>query len=115
MKRKLHVRTNDMVQVTAGDSKGARGRILRAMPQENKVIVEGVNTVWKHVKPSREQPRGGRIEIEAPLDASNVMLLCQNRECEKHDRPVRSRTERDEGGAKNRVCVHCGHPIVTQE
>jgi large subunit ribosomal protein L24 len=111
----LHVRRNDMVEVITGEYKGVRGQILRAMPKEGRVLVEDVNLVWKHVKPSRDNPQGGRSRREAPINASNVMLLCQNRECEKHDQPVRTRTKVEPDGSKDRVCVKCGHPIEPQE
>ena len=115
MRNKLHVRRNDVVEVTVGEAKGRRGRVLQAMPDKGKVIVEGVNMVWKHVKPSRQRPRGGRIEMEAPIDVSNVMLLCQNRACERHDRPVRTHAAVREQGVKERVCIKCGGPIVAQQ
>lgn len=111
----LHVRRNDMVEVITGEYKGVRGHVLRAMPKEGRVLVEEVNVVWKHVRPSRENPQGGRMQREAPIQASNVMLLCQNRECEKHDQPVRTRTKVEPDGSKDRVCVKCGHPIETEE
>ena len=114
-RRKLHVRRNDQVEVIAGESKGSRGRVLRVMSRENKVVVEGANLVWKHLKPSRERARGGRVEREAPIDVSNVVLLCQNRACERHDRSVRTRIVVNADRTKDRVCVKCGRPIVTQQ
>lgn len=111
----LHVRRNDTVQVVTGEYKGVRGEVLRAMPKKGRVVVEGVNVMLKHVKPSRENPQGGRMEQEAPIDASNVMLLCQNRDCQKHDNPVRTRTKVEPDGSKDRVCVKCGHPIESKE
>ena len=115
VRSKPHIRRNDQVEVMAGESKGSRGRVLRVMPGENKVVVEGVNLVWKHLKPSRERPRGGRVEREAPIAVSNVMLLCQNRACERHDRPVRTRMVVNSDRTKDRVCVRCRRPIVTQQ
>jgi len=115
MGAKLQVRRNDTVQVIAGDYAGTRGRVIRAMPREGKLVVEGVNIVWKHVKRSREHPRGGRIEQEAPINASNVMLLCQNRNCERYDRPVRIRLTRNPDGTKSRVCAKCGRPITSEQ
>jgi len=115
MKKKLHVRRNDRVQVTAGTSAGHAGRVVRAMPEENRVVVEGANLRWKHVRPSQQNQRGGRVQREAPIDASNVMLLCQNRECARHDRPVRTRVSVGPDGVKARVCVRCGKPIITPE
>ena len=108
MRRKLQVRRGDTVEVMTGTSRGMRGRVIRAIPQKGKVVVEGVNLVWKHIKRSREHPRGGRVEIEAPIDASNVMLLCPNRECSRHDKPVRTHVVVREDGTKIRACAKCG-------
>ncbi len=115
MGAKLRVRRDDMVEVITGNYKGVRGRILSARPREGKVVVEGVGMVWKHVKPTRQHPRGGRIEREAPIQASNVMLLCQNKECERYDRPVRIRMLLSPDRSKSRVCTKCGRAIVTEE
>ena len=115
MRKKLHVRRNDIVEVITGEDRGRRGRILRVIPQEGKLVVEGINMVWKHVRPGRQHPRGGRIEREASIQASNVMLVCQNRDCERHDRPVRTRKTVSDDGTKQRVCVKCGQPVQTQQ
>jgi large subunit ribosomal protein L24 len=115
VRNKPHIRRNDQVQVIAGESKGSRGRVLRIMPGGAKVVVEGVNLVWKHLKPSQERPRGGRVEREAPIAISNVMLLCQNRACEHHDRPVRTRVAVSADRGKDRVCVKCGRAILRQQ
>ncbi len=115
MKPKLHVVSGDTVEVIAGNARGARGRVLKAMPRERKVVVEGVNMVWKHLRRSREHPQGGRVRIEAAIDASNVMLVCGNRECERYDRPVRTRTLVEDAGDKRRVCVKCGGEIAKVE
>jgi large subunit ribosomal protein L24 len=114
-RRKLHVRRGDTVEITAGSSRGARGRILRTIPREGRVVVEGANMVWKHVKRSRENPQGGRIQVEAPLSASNVMLICVNRNCDKFDRPVRTRSMVREDGTKSRACARCGGEIPRNE
>lgn len=103
------------MEVIAGNARGARGRILRALPRQGKVVVEGINMVWKHMRRTRQNPQGGRIEMEAPIDASNVMLLCRNRECDRYDRPVRTCKERTEDGKKIRVCVKCGAEIPKVE
>jgi len=115
VRNKPHIRRNDQVEVIVGESKGSRGRVLRVMPHGNRVVVEGVNLVWKHLKPSRERPRGDRVEREAPIAVSNVMLLCQNRACERHDRPVRTRMAVNADRGKDRVCVKCGKPILRQQ
>ena len=108
---RLHVRTGDTVQVTAGSSRGVQGRILRTIPSEGRVVVEGVNMVWKHLRRSREHPRGGRIQMEAPINVSNVMLLCPNRECARFDRPVRVRSTLRDDGRKVRTCAKCGAEV----
>lgn len=115
MKRRLHVRSGDMVEVVSGISRGMRGRVLRAMPEQGKVVVEGARLVWKHLNRSREHPRGGRIQVEAPIDASNVMLICSNRDCRRHDKPVRSRAMARPDGAKVRACASCGGEIHRPE
>jgi len=114
-KRKLHVRTGDMVAVVAGNARGARGRIIKAMPTEGRVVIEGVNLVWKHLKPTREHPTGGRIQVEAPIDASNVMHICPNRDCVAYDKPVRIRRVFTPEGNKIRVCARCGAEIPRAE
>ena len=75
MSQKLHVKTGDTVVVISGKDKGKQGKIKAAMPKEGRVVVEGVNMVKKHTKPSQANPKGGIIEKEAPIDLSNVMLL----------------------------------------
>jgi len=69
----LHIKKGDMVEVIAGDYKGATGRVLRVIPEENKVVVRGQNTAKKHVRPSRRNPQGGRISVEQPIHISNVL------------------------------------------
>lgn len=69
----LHIRKNDMVEVTTGDHKGARGKILRIDPKRRLVVVEGVNMVYRHVRPTRRNPQGGRLQKEAPIPFSNVL------------------------------------------
>lgn len=66
------VRKDDIVEVIAGDYKGARGKVLRVLPDKDRVVVEGVNLVYRHVRRSRRHPQGGRIRREAPIHISNV-------------------------------------------
>lgn len=115
MRPKLHVRRGDTVEVIAGNARGARGRVLRAIPEKGRIVVEGVNLVWKHIRPRREHPRGGRIQIEAPINVSNVMLICPNRDCARYDKPVRTRRTVREDGTKVRACVKCGAEIPKTE
>ncbi|MBQ6459714.1 MULTISPECIES: 50S ribosomal protein L24 [Exiguobacterium] len=71
----MHVKKGDTVQVMSGKDKGKQGVILKAMPSKNRVVVEGVNVMKKHSKPSQANPQGGILEIEAPIHVSNVMPL----------------------------------------
>ena len=61
--------------VIAGESKGQSGRVIRVIPKQNRAVVEGINMVFKHQKPSATNPQGGRMEMEAPLHISNLMLV----------------------------------------
>jgi large subunit ribosomal protein L24 len=73
----MHVRKNDEVQVVAGRDRGKRGRVLRVLPDKGRVVVEGVNVVKRHTKANpRAQVKGGIVEREAPIAASNVMPVC---------------------------------------
>jgi large subunit ribosomal protein L24 len=69
------IRKGDMVRVVTGDDKGSTGRVLRVMRDKNKLVVEGINRVYRHLKPSRRNPQGGRLSKEMPVDVSNVMLI----------------------------------------
>ncbi|MFC0612699.1 50S ribosomal protein L24 [Scopulibacillus daqui] len=71
----MHVKKGDKVQVISGKDKGKQGVILKAYPSKNRVVVEGVNIVKKHSKPTQMNPQGGIIEQEAPIHVSNVMPL----------------------------------------
>jgi large subunit ribosomal protein L24 len=71
----MHLRKDDVVEVIAGDDKGTRGKVLRVLRSKNKIVVEGINRVYRHLKPSRRNPQGGRLSKEMPIDASNVLLI----------------------------------------
>ncbi len=101
-----HIRRDDTVVVISGAHKGQRGKVLRVMPKKQLVVVEGVNLVYRHVRPSRRNPQGGRLEKEAPLQISNVLPLDP-----KTNGPARVRFElqRDASGqvvGKRRVTVN---------
>lgn len=70
------IRVNDMVEVIAGADRGERGKVLSVNRKTGKLVVEGVNRVFKHVRRSQRNPQGGRLSKEMPIDASNVMLIC---------------------------------------
>jgi len=72
---KLKIKSGDTVQVLAGDHKGSEGKVLKVLIDKNKAIVEGVNMVKKHTKPSAQSPQGGIVEKEAPIHISNLSLL----------------------------------------
>ncbi len=72
----MHVRSNDLVMVITGQYKGTKGKITKAFPKTGKVIVEGVNMVTRHQKARNAMQPGGIIKKEAPIDASNVMIIC---------------------------------------
>jgi large subunit ribosomal protein L24 len=71
----MFIRKDDLVEVISGDDKGTRGKVIRVLRAENKVVVEGVNKVYRHLKPSRRSPQGGRLSKEMPIDVSNVALI----------------------------------------
>ena len=102
----LHVKKGDRVKVIAGKDKGKEGEILRALPKKGRVVVEKVNIVKKAMRPTQQNPQGGISSIEAPIDASNVMLVCPS--CKAATR-VGHRI--DEAGKKHRVCKKCGKDI----
>src|SRR3954469_18144627 len=70
-----HIKSGDTVMVITGADRGKSGKVLRVLTNKNRVIVEGVNRVWKHVRPSQRYPQGGRIQKDAPIHVSNVQLL----------------------------------------
>ena len=70
-----HIKAGDTVMITSGADKGKTGRVLRVLIDKDRVVVEGMNRVWKHVRPSQRNPQGGRIQKDAPIHISNVMPL----------------------------------------
>jgi len=72
---KLKVKTGDLVKIIAGNHKGEQGKIVRVFPDKNKAIVEGINIVSKHNKPTTENPQGGISKKEAPIHISNIALV----------------------------------------
>ncbi|NNK87579.1 MAG: 50S ribosomal protein L24 [Flavobacteriaceae bacterium] len=78
--KKFRIKTGDTVKVIAGDHRGAEGRVMKIIGDENKAIVEGINMIKKHLKPSAQNPQGGIIEKEAPIHISNLSLLTSNGE-----------------------------------
>lgn len=100
---KMHVKKGDKVVVLSGKDKGKEGLVIRALPAEGKVIVEGVAVVKKAVRPSAQNQQGGFVEKEAAIDVSNVMLVCP-----KCGKPTRVGHDVNDKGDKVRVCKKCG-------
>jgi large subunit ribosomal protein L24 len=100
----MRLREGDTVQVISGADKGKRGKLLRLLGGD-RVLVEGVNLRWRHMKPSQKQPKGGRVRKEGPLHASKVMPLDP-----ESGRPTRVGAA-IEGGKKVRVARRSGKPI----
>jgi large subunit ribosomal protein L24 len=71
----MYIRSGDVVEILTGDDRGKRGKVLSVAPRTGKIVVEGVNRVWKHVKPNRRNPQGGRLSKEMPINASNAALI----------------------------------------
>ncbi|MCY0900020.1 MAG: 50S ribosomal protein L24 [Firmicutes bacterium] len=99
----MHVKKGDTVRVLAGRDKGKEGQIIRSIPKENRVVVEKVNLVKRHQRPTPDFPEGGIITKEAPIHVSNVMIICKS--CKK---PTRIAHKFLENGKKVRACKKCG-------
>jgi len=102
---KLSIRTGDKVKIIAGKDKGKEGKVLATLPYKERVIVERINMVKKATRPTQTNPKGGILEIEAPLHVSNVMIVCT-----KCSQPTRIGRKR-EGGVRVRTCKKCGNDI----
>ena len=96
----MNFKVGDKVVVIAGKDKGKEGKIIKTLKNDNKVVVEGINMVTKHVKPSAQNENGGLIKVEAPTQASNVMILDP-----KTKKRTRIAHEIDENGKKHRISV----------
>src|SRR5690625_4205863 len=102
---KMHVKTGDTVKVMTGKDKGKQGVILEAYPKESRVLVEGVNVVKKHAKPSQDNPQGGILNVEAPIHSSNVMIVDP-----KTGKPTRI-GYKEENGKKVRIAKKSGEVL----
>ncbi|MCX7991782.1 MAG: 50S ribosomal protein L24 [Proteobacteria bacterium] len=98
-----YLKKDDVVITLVGKDKGKTGKILKVLRDKNKVVVEKINIVKRHVKPTQINPQGGIIEKEMPIDVSNVLLYCKK--CQKG---VRIGKKLLEDGSKARVCKKCG-------
>ena len=96
----LHVKKGDVVEIIAGDHKGATGTVLRVIPEKESVIVQGHNVAKKHVRPSRRNPQGGRIDVEQPIHISNVLPVSP-----KSSRASKVRYQVHTDGSKKRLAA----------
>jgi large subunit ribosomal protein L24 len=104
----MHIRKDDTVEVLAGDDKGTRGRVLRVIHGTDKVVVEGVNRVYRHLKPNKRNPQGGRLSKEMPVHVSNVALIDP-----QTNRPTRVGVKYLDDGTKVLVAKRSGATIRT--
>jgi len=110
----MNIRKDDIVEVITGDDKGTAkarvtARVLRVLEEEHKVLVEGINRVYKHLKPNRRNAQGGRLSREMPIDLSNVLLYCAT--CRRGVRVGRRYDPAD--GHKERYCKSCKNSLGT--
>jgi large subunit ribosomal protein L24 len=101
----MKIRRGDMVQVLSGKDRGKQGKVLRGLPAEEKVVVEGVRVVKKHQKPTGAARRGGIIELTLPVPAAKVQLVCPS--CSRPTRVGYKVTD----DKKERVCKKCGEVV----
>lgn len=102
----LRIKKGDTALIIAGKNKGKSGRVLSVLPTKERVIVEGLNIVKKHMKPNKQYTQGGIIEKEAPIHISNVMLICP-----KCSKPTRIGNTVYDDGRKLRTCKKCKEVI----
>ena len=99
----MHVKKGDMVEVISGDNRGSTGKVMRIDPVKKRVWIEGLNLAYKHVRPSQQNPQGGRIRVERPVHISNVLPVNP-----KSSRGSRVGFETGKDGGKKRVAVGGG-------
>jgi len=102
----MRLKKNDTVMIITGKDRGKKGRVRRALPKNSKVVVEGLNMIKRHSRARRAARQAGIVELEAPLNASNVMLVCDK--CKK---PARVGIKTLEDGRKVRFCRACQEVI----
>ncbi len=105
----MKIKTGDKVKVISGKDKGKIGKVLKAIPKEGKVVVQGVNIVKKAQRPTQKNPQGGFMEFEAPIYVSKVMLICPH--CGKPTRVGYKFIEKNGRRKKVRYCKKCGATI----
>lgn len=94
----MHVKKGDTVEVICGDHKGSTGKIIKVTADGRRVVIKGINLAYKHVRPTQQNPQGGRIRVEQPIDKSNVLPVNP-----KTSKGTRVRFELGKNGSKKRV------------
>ena len=102
----MWIKANDNVKVIAGEDRGATGKVLRVDRKAGKLVVEGVNRVYKHVRRSQKNPQGGRLSKETPINIAKVMLVCP-----QTNKPTRVGFQILQDGTRARVCRVC-HEVI---
>jgi large subunit ribosomal protein L24 len=105
---RVHVRRGDLVEVVAGREASRRGRVLRVDTETGRLLVEKINLVKRHTKPTQKNPQGGIIEKEGSLHSSNVRLVCP-----RCDQPRRVGPKIESNGKRTRFCRKCKEPMAT--
>ena len=104
----MKVVKNDTVLVISGNYQGKKGKVLKVFPKNSRVIVEGVNFIKRHTRPTQKNQQGGIVEKEAPIHVSNLMVVCP-----KCDTPTRLGRKVLEDGKRVRICRSCSEMLVT--
>ena len=104
----MSIRKNDIVQVITGEEKGKKGKVLNVDLASGRVLVEGVNFIWKHLRRSQQHPHGARIQKEASIHVSNVKVECQS--CNKLTRVISKKVE----DGRARICKKCGQSVAPE-
>lgn len=104
--KKIRIKINDKVQVMTGKDKGKIGKVLQILPAMDKLVVEGVNVMYKHLRPQKKGEKGQRVQFNGPLAVSNVLLLCP-----KCSKPARLGLRQSAEGARARFCKKCQEVI----
>lgn len=102
----MRIKKNDTVRVIAGEDRGKEGKVLKVFPDKGRLIVEKVNLIKRHTRPSKAVPQGGIIEKEAPINETNVMLVCP-----KTGKPTRIGMEVAADGSRTRTSKKSGTPL----
>jgi large subunit ribosomal protein L24 len=103
------IRKSDIVQVITGEEQGKTGKVLSVDREGGRILIEGVNYTWKHLRRSQQHPHGARIQKEASIHLSNVKILCQS--CNK---PTRAISKRLEDGGRARICKKCRQAVAPE-